>query len=466
LNPAALPLSRLLRRGDYADAYLEETDHLTLRWEERRLDDVSQGSLSGLGLRFCRGEETRFGHIDLPRPVSGGLSAAALSRAGKLARDLAGTWPAGRPPRRRPCAASADHAAAVPPADVPLKEKVERLRRAEAAARAVPGVVQVSLSYGERVKRTVVVTSAGDVVEERRTYVVFSAEATAKSGDRLQTAYESAGGMGGWERLARPSPEEVAVTAARRAAAKLKAPSAPLGPVPVVIASEAGGTLIHEAIGHALEADGILQGTSPHFAGKVGRRVANEKVTVLDDPTLSGHRGSFHFDDEGVPSERTVLVEDGVLKTYLYDRQSARRGRRPPNGHGRRESYAHKAIPRMSNTFIAPGADSPEDIRRSLKRGLLVTRMGGGQVNTATGDFVFEVEEGWWVEDGRVKRLVRGANLLGNGPEVLRSIDRVGWDIGWSIGTCGKDGQGVPVSDGVPTLRIPKVVVGGTQDSQ
>jgi len=233
--------------------------------------------------------------------------------------------------------------------------------------------------------------------------------------------------------------------------------------MPVVIASEAGGTLIHEAIGHALEADGVQQGTSPHFAGKVGRRVANAKVTVLDDPTRPGARGSFHYDDEGTPSERTVLVRDGVLQTYLYDRRTAAKARRASNGHGRRESYAHKPIPRMSNTSVAPGPDDPAAVRRSLERGLLVTRMGGGQVNTATGDFVFEVDEGFWVEGGRVKHMVRGANLLGNGPEVLRTIDRVGWDIGWSVGTCGKDGQGVPVSDGVPTLRIPKLLVGGTK---
>jgi TldD protein len=293
--------------------------------------------------------------------------------------------------------------------------------------------------------------------------VVLSVHVTAQKNGTLQTAYESVGGIGGLEIFDRTPPAHLARIAAQRAIDKLSAPPAPVGECPVVISSVAGGTLIHEAIGHALEADGIQEGTSPHFAGKIGQKVANDIVTVLDDPTREGHRGSFFFDDEGTKSERSVLVENGILKTYLYDRKSAGKDKRRSNGHGRRESFAHKPIPRMSNTFIAPGKDSPKDILASLKRGLLVTRMGGGQVNTATGDFVFEVDEGFWVEDGKTKHMVRGATLLGNGPEVLRTIDRVGSDIGWSIGTCGKNGQGVPVSDGVPTLRVPKLVVGGVE---
>jgi len=235
-----------------------------------------------------------------------------------------------------------------------------------------------------------------------------------------------------------------------------------LGERTVVLAAEAGGTLIHEAVGHSLEADHILDGSSPHFAQKIGKVVAGEKLSVLDDPTRPGQRGSFVFDDEGTPAERTVLIENGVLRTYLYDRLSANRGGGlRSNGHGRRESFAHRPIPRMSNTFIAPGPDDPDLILRDLKRGLYVTRLGGGQVNTATGDFVFEVEEGYWVENGVIRHPVRAANLLGNGPEVLKTIDRVGWDLGWSVGTCGKEGQNVPVSDGIPTVRIPRVVVGG-----
>ncbi len=451
-----------LTGGDFSDAYLEETSTLSLQWEDNRLDEVVQGRSAGVGLRCLRGEETLYGHVDCRGPLSRGLSSEERARLARLARDL---FPA---PSRRPKSFSGavsrrSHGVSVPPEAVPLAEKVKLLERAERAARRLAGVRQVTVSYGERLKRTAYVDSRGTACEEERTYGVLSVEVAAGRGGLLQTGHESAGGLGGFELFSRDTPEALAETAARRAVAKLSAPPAPLGEMPVVISSAAGGTLIHEAIGHALEADGIQQGTSPHFAGKVGRAVANERVSVLDDPTLSGRRGSFFFDDEGTPSERTVLVDKGILKTYLYDRRTARRDRRASNGHGRRESYAHKPIPRMSNTFVAPGRDDPRAVVRSLKRGLLVTRMGGGQVNTATGDFVFEVEEGFWVESGKVKHMVRGASLLGNGAEVLRTIDRVGWDLGWSIGTCGKEGQGVPVSDGVPTLRIPKLVVGGVK---
>jgi TldD protein len=297
---------------------------------------------------------------------------------------------------------------------------------------------------------------------EDRVYVTFVVQVTAARGGLMQTATEVVGGLRGWEIFGETPPEEAARRAARRAVEKLSAPPAPLGEMPVVLAAEAGGTMIHEAIGHALEADAIQEGSSPHFAGKVGQLIANPKVTVLDDPTMNGARGSFAFDDEGTAARRTALVENGVLKTYLYDRMTARRENIASNGHGRREDYRFKPIPRMSNTFVAPGPDDPREILAGLKKGLLVTRMGGGQVNTATGEFVFEVEEGFYVENGKVKHRVRGANLLGLAPDVLRSIDKVGTDMGWGIGTCGKAGQGVPVSDGLPTLHIPKILIGGT----
>jgi TldD protein len=192
--------------------------------------------------------------------------------------------------------------------------------------------------------------------------------------------------------------------------------------------------------------------------------VAPDFLTIIDDPTLPFYRGSYSFDDEGVPAAPTRLVENGVLKTYLYDRVTAGKDGAAPNAHGRRESYHHRPIPRMGNLYIAPGDDDPAEILSSLKRGLYVTRMGGGQVNTATGEFMFEVDEGFWVEDGEVRHMVRDANLLGTGPEVLQSIDKLGWDIGWAIGVCGKDGQSVPVADGQPTLRIPKILVGGKHE--
>jgi TldD protein len=219
--------------------------------------------------------------------------------------------------------------------------------------------------------------------------------------------------------------------------------------------------MIHEAIGHGLEADLSQQGLSV-FSGKKGEQVASECVTVIDDSTLFRKRGSFRFDDEGTPAGRTLLVEKGVLKGFLYDRLSAMKDGVASTGNGRRESYRHRPIPRMSNTFIAPGETPPGGIVRSLERGLLVVKMGGGQVNTVTGDFVFDVQEGYLIEKGMSGDPVRGATLTGNGPDVLKAIDMVGSDLGFSIGTCGKDSQGVPVSDAMPTVRIPEMVVGGS----
>ena len=220
--------------------------------------------------------------------------------------------------------------------------------------------------------------------------------------------------------------------------------------------------MIHEAIGHGLEADLAQQGLSV-YSRKVEEKVASPLITVVDDSTIPQKRGSYVFDDEGVASQRTLLVEEGILKGYLYDQLTALKEGVKSTGNGRRESYQHKPIPRMSNTLVVPGETRPEEIIHSVEKGLFVKKMGGGQVNTVNGDFVFEVSEGYLIEQGIVGEPVRGAILTGNGPQVLKEIDRVGNDLGFGIGTCGKDGQGVPVADAQPTLRIPELVVGGGQ---
>jgi TldD protein len=230
--------------------------------------------------------------------------------------------------------------------------------------------------------------------------------------------------------------------------------------MPVVLSSDAGGTMIHEAVGHGLEADLAQSGMSV-YSNKIGQQIASPIITVLDDATLANKRGSYRFDDEGSDSECTVLVEKGILKTFLYDRLTALKDGARTTGNGRRESYKCRPIPRMSNTMIMPGETDPAEIVKSTPNGLYVKKMGGGQVNTVTGDFVFEVSEGYMIENGSIGEPVRGATLTGNGPQVLMSIDKVGTDLGFAIGTCGKDGQGSPVSDAQPTIRIPEITVGG-----
>ena len=456
------PFLPLMVHGEYSEVYAEESHGRVVSFEDGKVDEVESGESSGLALRYLEGDETRFGHAD-------GLD---LELAARLAKDLSPGL------KKRASFAPSNHVVPVrhliqtDPFSIALDDKIRLLSQADGAVRGIPEsacIRQVSLHYGERFKRISLlgVESGGNasMFVEERVYTVFSATVVAEEGGMLQTATEVAGALQGFEIFDQYPPVEIAFAAARRAVQKLRSPAAPTGEMPVILEAQAGGTMIHEAIGHSLEADGVQKGISPVYQGRIGSTVANAKITVYDDPTLSGRRGSFVFDDEGTKSERTVLVDQGVLKTYLYDRLTARKDKRPSNGHGRRESYAHKPIPRMSNTFISPGPDDPGMIQKSVANGLLVRRMGGGQVNPVTGDFVFEVEEGYLLKDGKIASMVRGASLLGNGPNVLSSIDLVGSDMGWGVGTCGKGGQGVPVSDGQPTLRIPRLLIGGIQNS-
>jgi TldD protein len=349
------------------------------------------------------------------------------------------------------------------PKGVSIGEKVSVVKRANDEARALdPHIRQVRVLYRDVSQILSIANSEGILVEGERTGTVFSVQVVSAKGDVVQTGYEAAGGTMGFELFDLHPPEEVAEAATKRSLLMLSARKAPMGKMAVVLSSEAGGTMIHEAIGHGLEADLAQQGLSV-YSKKIGERVASSLITVVDDPTLPQKRGSYSFDDEGTPSQRTLLVEEGTLKRYLYDRLTALKEGVKSTGNGRRESYQHKPIPRMSNTLIAPGKTKSEEIIRSVEKGLFVKKMGGGQVNTVNGDFVFEVSEGYLIEKGGVGEPVRGAILTGNGPQVLKEIDMVGDDLGFGIGTCGKDGQGVPVADAQPTLRIPEIVVGGQQ---
>jgi TldD protein len=454
----AIAYAPALGGADYGEAYLEETSWTSARLEDGRVQDVSTGSDRGLGLRLLRRHgaaiETFFGS----GPDVGPAAAA------KLRADL---LPAGRsplthfqPPLTRGVVARVD------PAGVPLERKIALMHALDRTVRAeYPMIRQVTVSYGDGVTATRVLNTDGTDARQRLVATVLSVTVVVEDGGRLQTGSETLGAQRGYELVSDgDAPFSAARRAAARALAKLRAPKAKAGEMPVVLSSSAGGTFIHEAIGHSLEADHVQEGSSPSYRNAVGTRIAPHNITVVDDPTLPFQRGSYFFDDEGVLAAPTVLVKNGVLMGYLDDRTTALRENRKSNGHGRRESFSDRPFPRMSNLYIAPGQDDPAEIIKGLERGLFVTRMGGGQVNTATGEFVFEVDEGFWVERGKIKHLVRDANLLGIGPEVLRAIDRVGWDVGWGIGTCGKEGQSVPVSDGQPTIRLPKVVVGGAHE--
>ena len=405
-------------RGEFAEVFAEEVETTSLVCEENKIEKIISGKDAGYGLRVITGTTTTY-NCKTMEPET--------KRLGSL---------------------------------IPIEQKVEIVNLINKTTRSFgEKIKQVTVRYNDTLQKVKIVNSEGLSVEDERLRTrVFIQVVAAKDGV-LQTGIEAPGILGGFELFAKYSPEEIARKAAERALLMLEAQPAPAGKLPVVLAAEAGGVMIHEACGHGLEADYVLKETSI-YTGKFGTKVASELVTVIDDATLIQNHGSFKFDDEGTPAQKTILIENGILKNYLTDRYNAKLLKLKPTGNGRRESFRFKPVPRMTNTFIAPGKTDPKEIIDSIKYGLLVKKMGGGEVNPVNGDFVFEVSEGYLIENGKIKYPVRGAVLTGNGPEVLKQIDMVGSDLDFMAGVCGKFDH-VPVSDGQPTLRIPAMIVGG-----
>ena len=443
--------------GAYADLFLEKASPLAILCEDDRVEKVIAGREQGAGLRVIAGKRTAYAYTNE-------LTTSSLLELADAVGHAVGSGDAAAV---RAISLSRTHPAAShglvrqPPRSVSPERKTAMVKRANRVARSFDARIrQVMVTYRENCQEVLIANSEGSLSEDARNYLTAMVQVVASDGDVIQTGYEPVGGLAGMELFETEPLELAAEKAARRAVMMLSARKAPAGRMPVVLSSEAGGTMIHEAIGHGLEADLAQSGLSV-YSGKTGQQIAAPVITVVDDATLPGRRGSFSVDDEGTEAQRTVLVDRGILKTYLYDRLTAMKDGTRSTGNGRRESYRHRPIPRMTNTMIVPGETRPGDILRSTPTGLFVRKMGGGQVNTVNGDFVFEVSEGYLIENGRVGEPVRGATLVGNGPAILMSIDLVGSDLGFSIGTCGKDGQGSPVSDAQPTLRIPEITVGG-----
>lgn len=449
----------LANGGDFADVFLEVKQTTGIGMEAGRIERVNSGLDAGAGIRVLSGEATAYAYTnDISK--EGLLEAAKIvSHAAKGGQkdvnlDLTTIKPV------------VGFAIKIRPESVPTSSKVELVKRIDQAARAVnkDKIKQVIAGYGDTVQKVTIANSEGIYVEDERIRSRMIVNVVAAENGVIQTGYDAIGSHAGFELFTEHNPEVFATRAAQRAVSMLSAKPAPSGKMPVVMAGEAGGTMVHEACGHGLEADLAQRGLSV-YSGKKGQQVASELVTVVDDATMNNRYGSYRFDDEGDPAQKVTLIENGVLTDYLYDHLTASKEKRKPNGHGRRESYQHKPIPRMANTYIAPGKEDPEKIISDYKFGLLVKKMGGGQVNTTTGDFVFDVAEGYLIQDGEIGPMVRGATLTGNGPEVLRMVERVGSDLGFTIGTCGKDGQGAPVSDAQPTMAIKEMIVGGTAHS-
>jgi TldD protein len=453
---------KLLRKvlangGEFADIFVEQRAQTSLALEDGKLEKVVTGTEAGVGIRLIYKGKTAYAY-------SNDLSEKALMQAAHETSCAAAGGAFERPIDLEVKRPHITLDIKYPPADIPITRKIRLAREVDETARKFDGrIKQVTAIYRDFVQKVEVAASDGTFAEDERTYTTLLVQVIAVHGAVIQTGYEPIGGFAGFEIFGPSVVSELGLRAAKRAVMMLSARKAPGGRMPVVISSRAGGTMIHEAIGHGLEADLAQQGLSV-YSGKIGQKVASPLITVIDDATIPGKRGSFGFDDEGIPSQRTVLVEKGILQSYLYDRLASLKDNVASTGNGRRESYRYRPIPRMTNTFIAEGSMSAGDILGSLNKGLLVEKMGGGQVNTVTGDFVFDVQEGYLIENGTIGDPVRGATLTGNGPGVLESIDMVADDLGFSIGTCGKDAQGVPVSDAMPTIRIPEIVVGGAYD--
>jgi TldD protein len=460
----------LAKGGDHAEVFVERRNACALGMDDGRMEDLLASGTFGASLRLMEGETTRF--ADLIAPTEEDLLEAAATLAAP------GTGSPAILPELRTRPFPTPNPVLEDPADVPVAHKVALVKEAETLARKHaealrPGALkQVAVGYGDSQQDIWVATAERQpdgswdccLGADRRIQGVLRLNITAGDGTQLQTGYRALGEARGFELFTAEAVRETVEEAVRLAIQALDARPAPAGTFPVILSASAGGTMIHEACGHGLEADLALAGMSA-FAGKLGEKVAADGVTIIDDGTLPHKRGSAGMDDEGNPSTRVVLIENGILKRYLQSRKTARRMGVEPTGNGRRESYRHLPIPRMRNTFLAPGEEAPEDILKSLDRGLLVKRMGGGQVDTVTGNFVFQVTEGFWVEGGEPSYPVKNATLSGCGPEVLKQLTRIGRDLDhFDIGTCGKDGQGVPVSDALPTILCPALVVGGTAE--
>jgi len=445
----------LLNGGDFAEIFIEHKETTSIGCEDSKIERINSGIDAGAGIRVISGDSTAYAFTNILtekslQELAQVASKAAKSGKNKFAIDFTTPKPL------------VEFDIELRPDKVSVEEKVEKVKAADTAARSVDEKIQqVSVGYGDVRQKVTIVNSEGVYVEDERIRTRFICNAIAGDGNSIQTGFSSLGGTQGFEIFKERDPKDMGKESAQRALLMLSAKPCPSGKMAVVMASEAGGTMVHEACGHGLEADLVQKGLSV-YAKKRGEKVASDLVTVIDDATMPNKYGSFRYDDEGTVGQKNVLIKNGVLENYMYDRLTAGKEGRKSSGNGRRESYKERPIPRMTNTYIAKGKDDPEEIIKSTKKGILVRKMGGGQVNTTNGDYVFDVAEGYLIENGEITSAVKGATLAGNGPDTLQMVEMVGNDLGFAIGTCGKEGQGASVSDAQPTMKIKELTVGGT----
>jgi TldD protein len=444
--------------GDYADLYFEYLASTSLMVDESLVKSASQGISAGCGVRVVSGERTGYAYTDdlSPQRILHAARTAALIASAPSKTTVTGF-------QQKP--ARSLYPVTLPSVDADITAKVELLMRADRTARGYdPRIKEVRASYADELRTILVVGSDGTFAEDSQPLARVNVSCIAKT-----DASSGRGTSGGGGRVALDfffgdkTPEFFAKEAARQAILQLDAREAPAGDMEVVLGPGWPGVLLHEAVGHGLEADFNRKKTSA-FAGLIGKRVASEKCTVVDNGTMPWRRGSLNVDDEGQPTQETVLIENGILKGYLSDKLSSKLMGLADTGNGRRESYEHIPMPRMTNTYMLAGEDDPGDIIRSVKNGVYAVNFGGGQVDITNGKFVFSASEAYLIEDGQITAPIKGATLIGNGPDVLTRVSMVGNDLKLDegVGTCGKDGQAVPVGVGIPTIKIDRMTVGGT----
>ncbi len=443
--------------AEFAEIYAEDKHSTSLGVDDGKVEQVTSGRDRGAGIRVMRGETTGFAYTSDLSPA--GLAAAAHTAAVAASQGDAATHTVAM-------TAPGTHQIAEHvrlPDDVPTADKVDLVRRMDATSRSAGSeIVQVSASYADSRKRVMIANSDGVMVNDDIVRVLGRVNVVADGDVGMQTGYRSFGRTAGWEVFDQIDVDELARDAARQAIVKLGARPAPSGEMTVVIKGGSGGVLFHEACGHGLEADLVAKGASV-YRDRIGETVASPLVTLVDDGTLAGEWGTTAYDDEGHPTQRNVLIRDGVLVDYMWDHRRSRQEGRPHSGNGRRQSYMHLPMVRMTNTFVLNGPDRADDIISSTDHGVYVVELGGGSVDTASGDFVFGMREAYLIENGRITVPLRDGNLIGNGPQVLADIDMIADDFAMGApGMCGKYGQGVPVGDGQPTLRVASMTIGGT----
>lgn len=444
----------LSKGGDFSELFFENSSMLYFYFDDNKLEETTYGEDIGVGIRVILRDRTFYGYTTE-------ISSFGLIR---LAKELAEAVSHDEHQKRVILSDKKEyiirHQKGL--SSIEIKEGYEILRLMNEKARNYDSrIVQFTSVIRFLDQKIVIANSEGDFIEDRRLRSAIYGLSVGAAEGLIQTGYEVVAGNSGWDLFTQEVIDRIPFEASRRAVLLLEAKEAPAGSMPVVISSQAGGVLIHEAVGHGLEADLVDKGVSV-YKNKIGEKVASELITLIDAGVLEGKYGTSFIDDEGVKTNYNVLIERGILKNYMHSRITAKKFGVNPTGNGRRQNFRYPPIPRMTNTFILPGEAKVEDMIAKLEKGIYVVKMGGGQVDTTSGDFVFSVEEGYLVEKGKIKHPIRGATLIGNGPEILKKIEMVGNDIGFAPGTCGKDGQGVPVTDGMPTILISEITVGGT----